>query len=198
MTSSELRDAFRYLFPKELDALKECSRCLYDEPEPIIVNIGSGAGTSTLAFLEANPLVTVYSVDKQLEDSPLGCLSAERRVVEQAGYQDRLIQIHNDSMLAGYQWLEEEPYRYVDIVFIDGDHSYEGCKGDIEAWLPNLKPGGLLLIHDYNKESLVFDPQLHPHPKPWPGVNKAVDELKADARVRFSEVVDTLAIFVKK
>ena len=51
----------------------------------------------------------------------------------------------------------------LDFVFIDADHSYEGCKADIQAWLPKLKPGGLLSGHDYD------------HPE-LPGVKQAVDE----------------------
>lgn len=27
----------------------------------------------------------------------------------------------------------------LDFVFVDGDHSYKGCKADIEAWWPKLK-----------------------------------------------------------
>jgi predicted O-methyltransferase YrrM len=36
----------------------------------------------------------------------------------------------------------------LDIVFIDGDHSLEGCYCDICAWRGLLKPGGRLLGHD--------------------------------------------------
>lgn len=39
---------------------------------------------------------------------------------------------------------------YFDIVFIDGDHSYNGCKRDIEAWLPKVKSGGWICGHDYD------------------------------------------------
>lgn len=37
----------------------------------------------------------------------------------------------------------------VDFVFIDADHSYEGVKKDILAWLPKVKSGGILAGHDY-------------------------------------------------
>lgn len=40
-----------------------------------------------------------------------------------------------------------------DLVFIDGDHSAEGIKTDVEAWLPLLKEGGLMCGHDYYKEN---------------------------------------------
>ncbi len=39
-----------------------------------------------------------------------------------------------------------------DLIFLDGDHSAEGIKTDVEAWLPLLKEGGLLCGHDYYKE----------------------------------------------
>lgn len=60
----------------------------------------------------------------------------------------------------------------LDFVFIDADHSYEGCKADILAWLPKLKDGGLLSGHDYkNTEYPCF------------GVEKAVDEFSQGANL---------------
>lgn len=56
----------------------------------------------------------------------------------------------------------------LDFVFIDADHSYEGCKADIEAWFPLVREGGLLCGHDYDNTDY---PQ-------W-GVKRAVDEFAA-------------------
>lgn len=37
-----------------------------------------------------------------------------------------------------------------DILFIDGDHSYEGCRGDVDKFVPtNLRAGGYFVLHDY-------------------------------------------------
>lgn len=67
-----------------------------------------------------------------------------------------------DSVEAAKQFEDKS----LDFVFIDADHSYEGCKRDIEAWRPKLKDTGLLCGHDYeNAEYSKF------------GVKKAVDEL---------------------
>ncbi len=63
--------------------------------------------------------------------------------------------------------LASPAHRY-DFVFIDADHSYEGCKADIEAWVPKLKPDGLLCGHDYENPDC---PQF--------GVKRAVDEFAA-------------------
>lgn len=54
----------------------------------------------------------------------------------------------------------------LDFVFIDGDHSYNGCKTDIKLWLPKIKPGGWIGGHDYKHEKR---PDLH-------GIDKAVEE----------------------
>ena len=51
-----------------------------------------------------------------------------------------------------------------DAVFIDADHLYLPCKADIEAWLPKIKPGGILAGHDYS-------------PRHHPGVVSAVNEI---------------------
>lgn len=41
----------------------------------------------------------------------------------------------------------------LDLVFIDGDHSYEGALGDFENFLPKMKPTGIMLAHDCTEGS---------------------------------------------
>lgn len=60
------------------------------------------------------------------------------------------------------------PDASLDFVFIDADHSYEGCKRDLEAWYPKVREGGLFSGHDYD----------HPDYPNW-GVKRAVDEFAA-------------------
>jgi uncharacterized Rossmann fold enzyme len=55
-----------------------------------------------------------------------------------------------------------------DFVFLDADHSYEGCKADIEAWAAKVKPGGWLGGHDYENNDF-----------PKFGVTRAVNEFVA-------------------
>jgi hypothetical protein len=50
-----------------------------------------------------------------------------------------------DSLVAAGQFDD----RSLDFVYIDGDHSYAGCKADILAWAPKIKVGGVLAGHDY-------------------------------------------------
>jgi len=37
----------------------------------------------------------------------------------------------------------------LDFIYIDADHSYSGCKEDMELWYPKLKTGGVFVGHDY-------------------------------------------------
>jgi len=37
-----------------------------------------------------------------------------------------------------------------DLVYVDGDHSYEAVKKDIALWLPKVKCGGYLAGHDFD------------------------------------------------
>lgn len=43
------------------------------------------------------------------------------------------------------------PDEYFDLIYIDADHTYEGCKADLEAWWPKMKKGGFFTGDDYTK-----------------------------------------------
>lgn len=47
--------------------------------------------------------------------------------------------------------------RRIDLLFIDGDHSYRGVKGDFECYGPLVSPGGVVMFHD-------IQPQTSPDP----------------------------------
>ena len=42
--------------------------------------------------------------------------------------------------------------RPVDFLYIDGDHSYDGCKSDFEMFSPLVRQGGLVGFHDVGTE----------------------------------------------
>lgn len=37
-----------------------------------------------------------------------------------------------------------------DLIYIDGDHSYNGCKKDFEMYSPLINKGGIIVFHDIN------------------------------------------------
>ena len=38
----------------------------------------------------------------------------------------------------------------LDLVYVDGDHRYEGALADIKGWLPKLRKGGCMTGHDFS------------------------------------------------
>lgn len=177
-TSEAVRRAYKYLFPAELPFLKSLP-AMIDHSPCVVINIGAGSGTSGLAFLESRLDLILHTIDITAEDSPFGCLYAERQVCIEAGYYlgERWFQYHNDSKhIAAAVW--EEP---VDLVFIDGDHEYEGCAGDILGWLPHIRRGGIMAVHDYQKDRIPTGANGYhadgPHPVPFPDLDRAVDDL---------------------
>jgi len=161
-TAYDLSDWLGYLSHAEVDLLKTLAQRLPAGPQ--VVNIGAGCGTGALALLESRPDLALTTVDIQEGASPLGCLEGERAELDKSGidYYGRYRQIHGDSKAV--TWLGAP----INMVFIDGDHTYQGCRGDILAWLPRVAPGGVLALHDYRKAA---------DDKPHPGVDRAVDEL---------------------
>ncbi len=68
---------------------------------------------------------------------------------------------------------------FAELIFIDGDHTYEGVKQDIIHYFPLLAPGGIMIFHDYlpslndkNRDSILFH-----HAGKEPGVRQACQEL---------------------
>jgi hypothetical protein len=47
-----------------------------------------------------------------------------------------------------------------DLIFIDGDHSFEATKQDIEMWMFKVKPGGILCGHDCEGAISDFAPEI--------------------------------------
>jgi predicted O-methyltransferase YrrM len=121
--------------------LKECAKTL--PPEPLIINIGAGAGTGVVAVLEERPDAFVFSIDK--EEAKL-----ERTSIQVCGLDPcRCVRLLGRSWDVGKHF----PFR-VDLVFVDGDHGNIPVKKDIEAWLPKVYPGGIIAFHDYNHDKV--------------------------------------------
>ena len=60
------------------------------------------------------------------------------------------------------------PDQYFDWIYLDGMHTYEAVKEDLNAFVPKLKDDGFILGHDYTNQAKVQDLQF--------GVVEAVNE----------------------
>jgi predicted O-methyltransferase YrrM len=158
-TSYSLSDWLGYLTREEVDFLKELAANLKAK-NPVIVNIGAGAGTSGMAFAEARPDADLYTIDIR-PSGPLGGLEGERNSFDLAGLAHPF-QILGDSKEVADTWQLK-----IDMLFIDGDHTKEGIRGDILGWLPFVKRYGIIAFHDYNQTK-------------WSEVKPAVDDLMGE------------------
>ena len=111
-----------------------------------MAEVGVRDGRTTFYLLDNCPNLTIYGIDL----SNAGYYNNEIK----AKYNDRLIPIQGNSHLVA------DKVPQVDLVFIDADHSYNGCRGDIIAYSPKVKSGGILSGHDID----------------YPGVNSAVNQ----------------------
>lgn len=207
-TSTTVREWLGYLTQAEIDELKRLAGSI-KRNKPVVVNIGAGGGTSGLAFMESREDLTLVTIDITDESSPMGCLEGERQVFESAGYGDllnvRWFQVHGDSKeVAKHVW-QKRFKKKIDMLFIDGGHEYEDCRGDIELFLPHMSKKGIISVHDYKKESMwlaknpgrmVTDALRYKVIKPWPGVDRAVDEiLLSSPEFEHLSTVDSLISF---
>jgi len=124
----------------------------------IVVEIGAGEGGATYGLQLAAPGATVVSIDMDKEVATiLGDSHAPATVVALRGV------------------LGVQP---IDVLFIDGDHSYDGVRADFEMYSPLVRSGGIVTFHD-----------ILPHPAfPDYGVDRYWQELKL--RYAHREFVD--------
>ena len=109
--------------------------------------IGRFKGGSTLIFAAALPEgVELWSYDLHVAlrgDMPGAELDAELRdALARYGLEGKVHLVVADSRTV------DPPPAPLELLFVDGDHSYEGAKADFERWSEFVRPGGQLLFHD--------------------------------------------------
>lgn len=112
-----------------------------------MAEVGVRDGRTTFFLLDHCPELIIYGIDLSIAGFYNNDIKNK--------YKDRLIPIQGDSSTMAVNIPK------VNLVFIDGDHSYTGCSKDIVAYREKVLPGGIFAGHDID----------------FPGVNKAVNEL---------------------
>lgn len=124
-----------------------------------VLEIGSYRGESSEIFLKninVSVLTCVDSWTNGYDDSDVASYITPMSVIENefdvrlSPYFDRLIKIKGRS--SDVHNTVEDSY---DLVYIDADHTYEGCLADISNYKDKVVAGGFLCGHDYGHPSII-------------------------------------------
>ena len=148
-----------------------------------LVEIGLFEGGSAVVLRRViHPAAILTLIDPFVPDSVSGMRGSYwiSRVVVNRTPGGRVEFIRDFSFNAVKNWS-----RPLDFVFIDGDHSEEGCRQDFVDWEPHVSPGGVILFHDSRKGQ--------PPVQTWMGADgstKVVNDLFRDHQHRRWRIID--------
>lgn len=165
-----------------------------------IVEIGGEFGMSASIFALAqntNTSTHIITIDLFPDD----LLQKHKENLQEAGFAGRTMPVKGDSQDMASVWPElaadsgiKDSPPLIDLLFIDGDHSYGGCKRDIESWVQYVKTGGLVVFHDSTPPSNTVPHSLHHE------VQRAIEEWiskvsQGDQLWQELEYTDTMRVF---
>jgi precorrin-6B methylase 2 len=119
----------------------------------VIVEVGSFAGRSSVHWAaNSRPTVAIYCIDpfdaivddfsfEHMHGDPSGVrghASGELFATYTQAWAQRLTAVEEAS--PPRSWSQS-----ADVIFIDGDHTAEGVRRDLDFWIDHLDPGGRLL-----------------------------------------------------
>jgi MMP 1-O-methyltransferase len=113
-----------------------------------IVEIGSWKGRSTvwLAHGARRARARVIAIDPHVssrEDPKAKTLAAFKTNIGRAGVEQDV-----EAMVMTSADAARAVQGDVELLFVDGDHSFEGALADARTWLPRLVHGGTVMFHD--------------------------------------------------
>ena len=126
----------------------------------VFVELGSHSGNSYFAFcqavVEANLDTKCFAVDTWVGDEHAGEYSedifTEVNSHNQSHYANcsRLLKMTFDDALSYFE------NQSINMLHIDGMHTYEAVRHDFETWLPKLAPSAVVMFHDTNVHERDF------------------------------------------
>lgn len=154
------------------------------EGTPRVVEIGRYRGGTAFLLAAAGGDVLSIDIDEQLRESDKSLRSALSRL----GLEGKVELVFADSSTHPIE------AGSIDLVFVDGDHSYEGVSRDVAHWVPALRRGGILLLHDA-KWPEPSRPWNRPPDAAVLGVHRLVEELRRRSDLDEMSAPGTLAQF---
>ena len=112
-----------------------------------IVETGRFNGGSVFLMSAANPEAQIHSIDIKPQNDAL-----LKDIFEKTGFGAHVDLITGDSQKTRYPQIGE-----IGMLFVDGDHTYQGCTNDLENWYDLVVPGGHIVLHDCYHGNEVMD-----------------------------------------
>lgn len=141
-----------------------------------VLEIGSFKGKTTVFLSHA---IKALDLEKQLhtidpytgEASEVGC-SDENIESAYETFKEATANLDNHEHVRAYsdETLSQFEDTTFSLVFVDGDHTYEGVMADYRNYAPLLADGGIMVFDDY------ANPQ-------WPGVGRAVEAIIGEGKL---------------
>lgn len=154
-------------------------------PAQKVIEVGRYKGGSTLVIAAAlRGEGKLWSIDIGEKEARLRSGAGARSYDQQTADACRRFGLRADLIVGDSRTIELETGE-VDLVFIDGDHSYDGVRNDFQRFGRRVRLGGAVLFDD------AFDEQLFKsHTE---SVGRLVREIAAGGEFRLAKVVDRLA-----
>jgi predicted O-methyltransferase YrrM len=179
--------------PFEIDVI---SRLVKFQRPQTIFEIGTFDGRTTLNMARhCADNARVHTLDlpaAQIDATGLHIDQADRQFIAKrrsgalfigTDVEHKITQLYGDSATYDFSPF----FGMVDFVFVDGSHSYEYVLQDSQTAVKLVRPGGVILWHDY----------VAAGPTPWPGLARAIDQLfREDARFRDMKQIAGTAIVI--
>ena len=165
----------------EFDEAAFLFRFVRSRPVAQILEIGRYYGGSAFLFAVAsdhNSMVT--SIDIAPQNDELLQIALKKSGLA-----------HKVQLLVGDSCGGEARVDFYDLIFVDGDHSYQGVLKDYEHWRKAVKPGGCLAFHNAGAG--------RPHTGTAPGPFRLAQEIAArdGEYYRREPDVGSLALFIR-
>lgn len=155
----------------------------------VLVELGTDRGESYFAFCQ--------SISENRTETRAFAIDHWRGDPHAGSYDEttfREVESHNRSYYSSFSVLLRSTFdealaqfadESIDLLHLDGHHSEEAARHDLQKWLPKLRPGGILLVHDVTMRKRGF------------GVWKVWEELATEGRAWTFESGPGLGVWEK-